>query len=413
MESHPLRYSLRQLRYFVVTAETLSFTAAAKRLHISQPSISTALADLESSFGVQLFIRHHASGLSLTQAGRDLLGQARNLLKIAEELQTSAKEMDGGMTGSIALGCLVSLAPPLMPRLIARFAAEHAGIAEGASVSVEALYGTTNMTDVRDVLLLPSTERDEGCTSLLVPPALSRSGDIIVGQTWDLNPTDLDFVVAIHRQPTQGPETWSVTCAGALSLTGMSAAGVAVGTTNIKTRRSRVGVGYLSLLHRAIRATSAAEAALLVRGAPRAAAHTFWLADAGSAAELECDPDNVSERRAEAGPVARTNHCLSEGMRAVEGEPATASSQKRLARAEERLRAGSHDVASLQALMRDRSDGVDSINRYTEDEQGTTTNACIICVPARRELYACRGPADRGRWQQLEFSARASSPSTR
>ena len=110
MESHPLRYSLRQLRYFVVTAEALSFTAAAKRLHISQPSISTALADLESSFGVQLFIRHHASGLSLTQAGRDLLGQARNLLKIAEELQTSAKEMDGGMTGSIALGCLVSLA---------------------------------------------------------------------------------------------------------------------------------------------------------------------------------------------------------------------------------------------------------------------------------------------------------------
>lgn len=128
MESHPLRYSLRQLRYFVVTAEMLSFTGAAKKLHISQPSISTSLADLEESFGVQLFIRHHASGLSLTQAGRDLLGQARNLLKIAEELQVAAKEMDGGMTGSIALGCLVSLAPPLMPGLISRFAAEHAGI---------------------------------------------------------------------------------------------------------------------------------------------------------------------------------------------------------------------------------------------------------------------------------------------
>ncbi|HLY91008.1 MAG TPA: hypothetical protein VKQ27_18640 [Acetobacteraceae bacterium] len=56
---------------------------------------------------MQLFIRHHASGLSLTQAGRDLLGQARNLLKIAEELQMAAKEMDGGMTGTIALGFLV------------------------------------------------------------------------------------------------------------------------------------------------------------------------------------------------------------------------------------------------------------------------------------------------------------------
>jgi DNA-binding transcriptional LysR family regulator len=128
MESPPLRYSLRQLRYFVVTAEALSFTAAARRLGISQPSISTALGDLEASFDVQLFIRHHASGLSLTQAGRDLLGQARNLLKIAEELQMAAKEMDGGMTGTIALGVLVSLAPPLMPGLISRFAGEHAGI---------------------------------------------------------------------------------------------------------------------------------------------------------------------------------------------------------------------------------------------------------------------------------------------
>lgn len=128
MESNPLRYSLRQLRYFVVTAEALSFTAAAKRLHISQPSVSTALADLEESFGVQLFIRHHASGLSLTQAGRDLLGQARNLLKNAEDLQSTAKEMDGGMTGTIALGCLVSLAPPLMPGIISRFVQDHASI---------------------------------------------------------------------------------------------------------------------------------------------------------------------------------------------------------------------------------------------------------------------------------------------
>jgi DNA-binding transcriptional LysR family regulator len=128
MEVGQLHYSLRQLRYFVVTAEALSFTAAAKKLHISQPSISTALADLEASFGVQLFIRHHASGLSLTQAGRDMLGQARNLLKNAEELQSAAREMDGGMSGAIALGCLVSLAPPVMPALISRFIASHSGV---------------------------------------------------------------------------------------------------------------------------------------------------------------------------------------------------------------------------------------------------------------------------------------------
>ncbi len=126
---HPqLRYSLRQLRYFVTTAETLSFTAAAKMVHISQPSISTALAELEACFGVQLFVRHHASGLSLTQAGQEMLGKARALLKNAEELQEAARDIDVGVSGNIALGCMTSLAPPLLPGLISRFMQAHTGI---------------------------------------------------------------------------------------------------------------------------------------------------------------------------------------------------------------------------------------------------------------------------------------------
>jgi hypothetical protein len=285
-------------------------------------------------------------------------------------------------------------------------AAESSAIAEAAGVSAESLYSTTNMTDVRDVLLLPAGNADnEGCTSMLVPPSGTRGGQVLVGQTWDLNPSDLDFVVAVHRRPKSGVETWSVTVSGALSLTGMNARGVAVGTTNIKTKRSRVGVGYLSLLHRAIRAESAAEAEALLRAAPRAAAHTYWLADALGATELECDPENVVERRAESIALARTNHCLAEPLRELEGEPPTASSQRRLARAEEQLRAAPQDVESVRALMSDRSDGVDSINRYAEDEQGTTTNACLIAIPQRLELWACRGPADRGQWIQLRFES--------
>jgi DNA-binding transcriptional LysR family regulator len=128
MESVPLNYSLRQLRYFVVTAEVLSFTAAAKVLHISQPSISAALSDLESSFGVQLFIRHHAQGLSLTQTGRDMMSKARDLLKSAEDFQAVAKELDTGLTGTISLGCMISLAPLLVPGLMSRFLATHSGI---------------------------------------------------------------------------------------------------------------------------------------------------------------------------------------------------------------------------------------------------------------------------------------------
>lgn len=277
--------------------------------------------------------------------------------------------------------------------------AELEGIAEGAGRSASELYAVTNMTDVRDVLLLGGSG-DEGCTALFAP---QPGAGLIVGQTWDLNPTDLDYVIALHRRPLEGPETWSVTCAGSLTIMGMNAEGVAVGTTNIKTRSSRVGVGYLSMLHRLIRARSLGEARELVRGAPRAAAHTYWVADASAGSEFECDATEVVERPMDR-PMARTNHCLAPALRDREGEAPTPSSLKRLARAESLLCEGVRDVDDLRRLMSDRADGVDSINRFAEDAQGTSTNACLVAVPARRELWACRGPADRGRWVRLEFS---------
>lgn len=286
-------------------------------------------------------------------------------------------------------------------------AAEHEGIAEAAGIDAALLYAATNMTDMRDVLLLPSDPAREGCTSLLVPKQRTRGGVVIAAQTWDLNPTDLDFVVAIHRKPANGPETWSVTCAGALSLMGMNAHGVAVGTTNIKTRASRIGVGYLTILHRMLGCRSRAEARTVALGAPRAAAHTYWVADAEGASEFESDPATVTEHRLEESAIVQTNHCQTAALRDREGEPAAESSLRRLARARALLESGEQDVTTIQALLADRADGVFSINRYTEDDQGTTTNGCVVCVPSSRELFACRGPADRGIWKQLRFDARA------
>jgi len=281
---------------------------------------------------------------------------------------------------------------------------EHFGIAEGAAVDPVLLYAAANMTDLRDVLVLPASPDEEGCTSVLVPRGKSRDRLVIAGQTWDLNPDDLAFVVAVHRLPSSGPETWSITCAGALSLVGMNAEGIAVGTTNIKTRASRRGVGYLTVLHRAIRARTRAEASDVVRRAPRAAAHTYWIADTASGVQLECDPNGVFERGLEGDPIVQTNHCQAFPLREREGEAVTASSLRRLARAGAWLARGDVDVDTVRALFADRSDGIESINRYPEDAQGTTTNACIVCIPERRELFACRGPSDRGEWRCFTFS---------
>ena len=80
-----IRVTLKQLSYFVAVADAGSLAGAAKILHVSQPSISAALSAIENTLDVDLFLRHHAQGVTLTPTGRQLLGAARAILAGAED----------------------------------------------------------------------------------------------------------------------------------------------------------------------------------------------------------------------------------------------------------------------------------------------------------------------------------------
>nr|MBV6629502.1 hypothetical protein [Oceanococcus sp. HetDA_MAG_MS8] len=282
---------------------------------------------------------------------------------------------------------------------------EHRGIAQGAKVDSVALYAATQMTDMRDVVLLGEQAPGhdfaadaEGCTSIMVPPTYSRHGHAWAGQTWDLNPQDVDFVVGVQRRPLAGPATFSVTCAGCLTLMGGNEHGVAVGTTNLKTLGAKPGVGYLGVLHRAIRCETAAQASALVEKAPVAAAHSYWMADTQTRHEWERSPSGAYLRDAGEQPLGRSNHCLADEHARVQAEPTNSSSAARLSRVQSMLLEGQVDESRLLAIFSDRSDGVDSINRYAEDDQGTATDAVLYINLETRTVWACRGPADRGQW---------------
>lgn len=105
----------------MAAADAGGVTGAAQALHVSQPSISAALAQLERRLGLQLFIRHHAQGLSLTPAGRRLLGQARQLIAHADELRLAALDLGGGLAGELDLGCFITFAPWIVPGLLRGF----------------------------------------------------------------------------------------------------------------------------------------------------------------------------------------------------------------------------------------------------------------------------------------------------
>lgn len=111
-------YTLRQLTYFVAVAETGSVTKAAAAVHVSQSAMSAALADLENALSVQLLVRHHARGVTLTPAGRELLVASRQLLASASDLRAVAQGLGTSLSGSLSIGCYAVAAPYLLPELL-------------------------------------------------------------------------------------------------------------------------------------------------------------------------------------------------------------------------------------------------------------------------------------------------------
>lgn len=114
-------YTLKQIRYFVTVARFENVSRAAEALNISQPSISAAIAQLEAELGVGLFVRHHARGLSLTPAGRRFLRAANRLMAEADALDQFKAELSSEITGELDVGCILTLAPLLIPPSVAEF----------------------------------------------------------------------------------------------------------------------------------------------------------------------------------------------------------------------------------------------------------------------------------------------------
>jgi DNA-binding transcriptional LysR family regulator len=120
-----LRYTLRQLEYFVAVGETGSIARASERVNVSSPSISAAITQLEQEFGLPLFVLQHAQGLSLTQGGRQMLEQARVVLRESAVMMDIAGDISGSVRGPISLGCLVSFAQMVLPALRVGFEARY------------------------------------------------------------------------------------------------------------------------------------------------------------------------------------------------------------------------------------------------------------------------------------------------
>jgi len=116
---------LRLLRYFIAVAETEHVGKAAARLHISQSPLSRQIQQLEELLGLRLFERERRR-IRLTDAGRWLLGPAREMIARADSLAREARELGSGELGEISLGFVgAALASGVLPAALRKLRAER------------------------------------------------------------------------------------------------------------------------------------------------------------------------------------------------------------------------------------------------------------------------------------------------
>ena len=193
-----LRFTLRQIEYAVAIWDHGSVAAASAHLGVAQPTLSAALAKLEEQAGLQLFIRHHAQGVSPSPSGLRFLAEARNLLTHAQDLQRDMLAAGTAVEGQLSLASFATIAPSFVPPLIRSFMGLHPKVtvrmAEGTQG--ELLEGLRN--GQHDVALLYDVDMPE---EVSVTPLASFAPHVLLPATHRLTRLKNVPLVALKDEP--------------------------------------------------------------------------------------------------------------------------------------------------------------------------------------------------------------------
>ena len=115
---------LHELQYIITVAECQSVTKAARKLYISQPSLSYAISQVEKAAGMKLFDRNHQP-ITLTEAGRLYVKMARNILREQGELASRLADLKNSGSGQIHMGIPAERAGYMLPYVLPTFRKEY------------------------------------------------------------------------------------------------------------------------------------------------------------------------------------------------------------------------------------------------------------------------------------------------
>jgi DNA-binding transcriptional LysR family regulator len=195
-----------RLETFLNAAEYLSFSEAARHMHLSQPTVSHHIKMLEKELAVDLFIRS-GSGLKLTEGGRLLLPWARKVLQDAIELKEMMAALQDGIAGNLRIACSTTAGKYVLPQLAARFSRRYPGVRVTIMRCMTDLV-ITNLLDYDANLGVVSSEARKD--NIEMQEFFRDSITLIVPQDHpfalkrEIKPGDLIGEPIIMREPTSG-----------------------------------------------------------------------------------------------------------------------------------------------------------------------------------------------------------------
>jgi LysR family hydrogen peroxide-inducible transcriptional activator len=110
--------TLRQLQYLKLLAEHRSFSRAAEAAHVTQPTLSAGVQELEKILGATVVDRARSGGVILTPAGEEAVARAQSILAQAEDLVEAARTASQPLSGRFRLGVIPTIAPFLLPKAL-------------------------------------------------------------------------------------------------------------------------------------------------------------------------------------------------------------------------------------------------------------------------------------------------------
>lgn len=118
---------LRVLRYFLTVAQEGNITKAAEILHITQPTLSRQLAQLEEELGIRLFIRGKKQ-ITLTEEGFLLQMRAQEIVGLVDKTESEFTNCQAKVGGIVSIGCVESIGTLILPELLSSFARNYPNV---------------------------------------------------------------------------------------------------------------------------------------------------------------------------------------------------------------------------------------------------------------------------------------------